>query len=381
VRPALEKSVGQPGDQAAAESAFNRLAGISLVGAIGYSVLPAAAWVSGSAIGQVLAAAGWCGGTSQVLVYFSSNVKLIAANLAPSAAVALFTPLLSGEAGWLERVLASAVLMSILAATSVFAKDRNKLLGSLAVAAQARSSAETANESKRQFLGVLSHELRTPLDAIVGYAELLQEDLSELGQAQLAADATQISGAGRQMLELVNRIIILARLEAGEMRIERAETALVALIGQAAAQARARAEQNASRLTLHLPDLGAGEVDPDKLAQCVEELCVNAGKFTRNGAIEVSATRELIAGVDTLRIEVADTGPGVSDAVAANMFQPFVHVGARSTSEGAGAGLAVVRGLMRALGGDVSWRNRFGGGAVFTLTCPLSGAPQTARAA
>ncbi|MDX2275415.1 MAG: hypothetical protein NW206_08175 [Hyphomonadaceae bacterium] len=157
LRPSLEARIIAPDDERGAKRAFALLAALNFIGATAYSVLPVASWASGTAIGQVLAATWLCGTASHVLVYFSNNKLLLAANLVPSALVALLTPLLLAEVDWIERSLGSVVLVTILAATGVFARDRNSLLQTLSHEAQARTSAEEANEAKAQFLSIIIH--------------------------------------------------------------------------------------------------------------------------------------------------------------------------------------------------------------------------------
>jgi signal transduction histidine kinase len=375
LRPGLEARITAPDDERGAKRAFAWLAALNFIGATAYCVLPVASWVSGTAIGQVLAATWLCGTASHVLVYFSNNKLLLAANLVPSALVALLTPLLLAEVGWIERLLGSVVLVTILAATGVFARDRNSLLQNLSDEAQARTSAEEANEAKAQFLSIISHELRTPINSVVGYSEMLREELADKGEAQLSDDASKILGSGRALLGMVNRIITLARLESGAAVVEPITVRLTDVVRGAAEDARELAEANGNSFTVYADSMGVAALDPEMFSQCVTELCSNAAKFTRNGEIKIIAKRVRVRGVETLQVDVVDTGVGIDEAMAEKIFLPFVQGDSRADRcfEGAGTGLAVVRGLARLMGGEVSFLNREGGGTVFTLRVPIAG--------
>jgi signal transduction histidine kinase len=375
LRPGLEARIAAPVDERGAKRAFALLAALNFIGATAYCVLPVASWASGAAIGQVLAATWLCGTASHVLVYFSNNKLLLAANLVPSALVALLTPLMLAEVGLIERLLGSVVLVTILAATGVFARDRNSLLQTLSHEAQARTSAEEANEAKAQFLSIISHELRTPINSVVGYSEMLHEELAAKGEAQLRDDASKILGSGRALLGLVNRIITLARLESGDALVEPITVSLADVVRGAAEAARELAEANGNRLIVHADPMGVAALDPEMFAQCVTELCNNAAKFTRNGEIKIIAERVRVRAVEMLQVDVVDTGIGVDEALAEKIFLPFVQGDSRADRrfEGAGTGLAVVRALARLMGGEVSFSNRDGGGTIFTLRVPIAG--------
>lgn len=374
LRPSVEARIAASVDDQGAKRAFAQLATLNFIGAAAYCVLPVASWTSGASIGQVLAAAWLCGTASHVLVYFSNSLLLLAANLIPSALVALLTPLLVSEVGWVERVLGSVVLVTILAATGVFARDRNLLLQNLSNEALARLSAEDANEAKGQFLSIISHELRTPINSVVGYSEMLREELAARGEAELSDDASKIVLSGRALLGLVNRIITLARLESGSIPIEPIPVKLTDMVRSAAEETRQLAEANGNSLTVYADPMGVGALDPDMLGQCVTELCANAAKFTRNGEIKVVAKRVKHRGAEVLQVDVIDTGIGIDEALAARIFKPFVQGDSKSDRrfEGAGAGLAIVHALARLMNGDVNFRNRDGGGTVFTLRVPIA---------
>ncbi len=169
-------------------------------------------------------------------------------------------------------------------------------------------------------------------------------------------------------------IITLARIESGAVEMEIMDVSVTDLVHQAVADIRSLAEANGNRLTLHADEMGVVALDADKLSQCIAELCANAAKFTKNGTIDVIAKRTDARSMEMLQIDVADTGIGIDEQLIAQIFQPFVQGEGRADRrfEGAGAGLAIVRALARLMGGDVSCRNRDGGGAIFTLRVPIT---------
>lgn len=203
---------------------------------------------------------------------------------------------------------------------------------------------------------------------------MLREELAARGEAELSDDASKIVLSGRALLGLVNRIITLARLESCSVPIEPIPVKLTDMVRSAAEGTRQLAEANGNSLTVYADPMVGGALNPDMLGQCVTELCANAAKFTRNGEIKVVAKRVKHRGAEVLQVDVIDTGIGIDEALAARIFKPFVQGDSKSDRrfEGAGAGLAVVHALARLMNGEVNFRNRDGGGTVFTLRVPIA---------
>ena len=231
----------------------------------------------------------------------------------------------------------------------------------------ARGLAQKASAAKTDFLANVSHELRTPLNAVIGYAEILWEEMSAEGRAQSAEDAQRILRAARQLLNLINGILDLSKIEAGRMDVSvvgvdvrRLAEECLELIAPAA-----RERGNALRLNW-AGEVGQIESDALKLRQCLLNLLSNANKFTDSGEIEL--TVRTAAGA-RIAFEVADTGCGMSADQLARLFQPFVQVdlNAGRRSQGTGLGLVISKRLAQLLGGDLSVQSAPGAGSKFTL--------------
>ncbi|QGZ95855.1 PAS domain-containing hybrid sensor histidine kinase/response regulator [Terricaulis silvestris] len=235
----------------------------------------------------------------------------------------------------------------------------------------AREAADAANVSKSQFLTSMSHELRTPLNAIIGYSEILREEAEADERATDIADIDRVLSAARQLLHLINEILDLSKIEAGRMDVVASEFAIASVIKEAAATVRPSIEKNGSALKLDIaPDVGEGVSDPFKLNQCLLNLLSNAAKFTRDGAITVTARRE----GEWVEIAVADTGIGMSEDQVSRLFNAFVQADALTARRygGTGLGLALTRRMMQLLGGDVAVKSVQGKGSTFTLRFPTA---------
>ena len=146
---------------------------------------------------------------------------------------------------------------------------------------KARREAEAANSAKSQFLASMSHELRTPLNAIIGYSEMVQEEVEEMGQAGLASDLTKIRTAGRHLLDLINDILDLSKIEAGKMELYLETFAIRTLVDEVVTTVRPLVEKNANRLVVDLPaQPGSMHADLTKVRQMLLNLLSNACKFT-----------------------------------------------------------------------------------------------------
>lgn len=244
--------------------------------------------------------------------------------------------------------------------------------------------ARAANRAKSLFLANMSHELRTPLNAVIGYAEIVEEDLLSGETQHSARDLQRIRGAAGHLLDLINEVLDLSRIEAGKMDLRPARVDVPQLLRAAVDTVAPLAAKNGTTCTLHVaPDIAYATADETRLRQCLLNLLSNAAKFTKDGRIVLNVRRRSVADRDLIAFEVRDTGQGISPENLARLFQPFVQVdnGATRPHDGAGLGLVITRRLMRLMGGDVTAASELGRGSIFTLYLPVAEATVRAAAA
>jgi len=229
---------------------------------------------------------------------------------------------------------------------------------------------EIANKHKSEFLANMSHELRTPLNAIIGFSEVLLERLfGDVNEKQ--ADYLQdIHSSGRHLLNLINDILDLSKIEAGRMELEPSTFDLPSAIANAMALIRERAQRHGIALAMDVDaELGDVVADERKLKQILLNLLSNAVKFTPDGGrIDVRARQD----DSFVRISVADTGVGIAQEDQEAVFEEFRQVGRNYTSkqEGTGLGLALTRRFVELHGGTISVESEPGKGSTFTFTLP-----------
>jgi len=251
---------------------------------------------------------------------------------------------------------------------------------------RARAAAEAANYAKSAFLANMSHEIRTPLTAILGFAENLLD--SRLSEDERQTAARTICRNGRHLLEILNDILDLSKIEAGQMTIERIRFGLPELIAEVSSLMQVRAAEKGLRLITEYrtPVPEAIETDPTRLRQILLNLVGNAVKFTEHGEVRVvlGLRTRPDASEHLLDIDVIDTGIGLAPEQAARLFQSFTQAD-ESTSRrfgGTGLGLAICKRLAERLGSDVMLvASAPGQGAHFRLTIPtgpLDGIPLVA---
>ncbi|MBN2024099.1 MAG: response regulator [Pirellulales bacterium] len=239
-------------------------------------------------------------------------------------------------------------------------------------------AAEVANRAKSAFLANMSHEIRTPMTAVLGYADVLLESLAD--PEQLAA-AGAIRRNGQHLLDLINDILDVSKIEAGKFNVETIACSPVRVVAEVVSLMRIRAEEK--NLPLEVQYVGpipeTIHSDPTRLRQILFNLLGNAIKFTDAGLVRlVVRLVDGAHGKKCLRFDVVDTGIGLTDEQAARLFQPFTQADSSTSRRygGTGLGLAISKRLAEMLGGTVRFSSTPGGGSTFSVTVatgPLEG--------
>ncbi|TVQ30859.1 MAG: GAF domain-containing sensor histidine kinase [Phycisphaeraceae bacterium] len=234
-------------------------------------------------------------------------------------------------------------------------------------------AAQQASAAKSRFLANMSHEIRTPMTAIMGYAEMMCEQ--NVGEGQRAEAADIISRSARHLLSLINDILDLSKIESDELTLERIPSDPRSILDEVGDLLRLRAEKNGLNLVIEssesTPDRVIG--DPLRIRQILVNLVSNAIKFTQDGEVRMTlGTAQDARGKPQLRIEVADTGVGISHEALEEMFLPFRQADSSTTRlhGGTGLGLAISRRLAELMGGGIRAESEPGRGSVFTLELP-----------
>ena len=237
---------------------------------------------------------------------------------------------------------------------------------------QSRQVAEAANQAKSDFLANMSHEVRTPLNGILGFTELLIRGADGGNERDRAEFLKTIRDSGRHLLQLINDILDISKIEAGLFRVESIACSPNQILADVISVLRVAASQKGITLDYRwasrIPD--TIQTDPHRLKQLLMNLVSNAIKFTDRGSVLVLAKLDDAEGGPMLRLEVHDTGVGISSEELETVFQPFVRSESSVTKMhgGAGLGLAISRNIADALGGEITVESFVGRGSVFTAT-------------
>lgn len=246
-----------------------------------------------------------------------------------------------------------------------------------------RHRAEAADRIKSAFLATMSHELRTPLNSIIGFTGILLQGLAGPLNAEQSKQLDMVRSSARHLLALVNDVLDISKIEAGQLEVARAPFDLHRSIHKVLTLVKPQAD--AKRLELHVrlaPDLGVAVSDERRFEQILLNLLSNAIKFTEHGAIALTA--DLVpegelpgdsATRSAVRLRVSDTGIGIRSEDLLTLFQPFRQIdsGLSRRHEGTGLGLAICRRLADLMGGEIHAESEWGKGSCFSVTLPLHG--------
>jgi signal transduction histidine kinase len=247
----------------------------------------------------------------------------------------------------------------------------------------ARDTALEATRIKSAFLANMSHELRTPLNAIIGYSEMLMEQLEDRHDEGIIPDLNKIQGAGRHLLEMINEILDISKIEAGKMALHLETFNLYTLTRDVASMVQPLILKNENHLVLDCSEaIGFFHGDLTKVRQTVLNLLGNAGKFTEQGTITFRIHRETGPQEEAVLFTVSDTGIGMTPEQMDRLFQAFVQADSSTTRKfgGTGLGLAICRHYCQMMGGDITAESEPGKGSTFVVKLPvLAIDPQTVQ--
>src|SRR5579884_453865 len=232
------------------------------------------------------------------------------------------------------------------------------------------SELETASRHKSEFLANMSHELRTPLNAIIGFSQVMKQRLFGDINAKQEEYLDDILSSGNHLLALINDVLDLSKVEAGQVELEVAPFSLHEVVERGVVMVRERAAKNAVRISVeHAPELDVVRGDERRVRQILFNLLSNAVKFTPSGGTVVVTTAA--RGGEAL-VTVADTGPGIAPEDQERIFEEFQQTGVGAQQrEGTGLGLALSKRLVELHGGRIWVESELGRGSRFTFTLPI----------
>jgi len=245
----------------------------------------------------------------------------------------------------------------------------------IAAQGKARKLAEETSRTKSQFLANMSHELRTPLNAIIGYSELMQEDAIELKHDRYTKDLGHVLSSSWHLLNLINDVLDIAKIESGKMKIYKEHLALKPMLADICHTITPDIEKNNNRLITDF------EIAPEtlytdmgKLKQILLNLLSNAAKFTSNGKVVFSANIKEFSGKKFLQLQIVDTGIGISAEQQKMIYEPFTQADGSNTRKfgGSGLGLSISKRFIEMLGGTLLLRSQIDQGSTFSVMLPVS---------
>ncbi len=271
---------------------------------------------------------------------------------------------------------ATVDLLQTFAAQSVLAIQNARLFTEIE---EKGRQLEVASQHKSQFLANMSHELRTPLNAILGYTELMIDQIYGEVPAKMAGVLDRVQTNGRHLLGLINDVLDLSKIEAGQLTLALAGYSLADVVHNVASAVESLATEKRLALKLDVSsNLPAGRGDERRLTQVLLNLVGNAIKFTDKGEVAIAAS----ASNGSFNIAVRDTGPGISAADQVKIFEEFHQAdnSATKTKGGTGLGLSIAKRIVEMHGGRIWVESSPGAGATFSFSVPVKVQPELERA-
>ena len=278
-------------------------------------------------------------------------------------------PSMDSDAFW-PTFFVPAFLLVVLGITSrAVARYRVLAVDHAVQAHGSATAAAAANEAKSAFLANMSHELRTPLNAIIGYTQLVSDELQGQDMDESLDDLARVERASQHLLQLINNVLDLSKIEAGQLDLEHRPFHLDELIQDVARTLDPLVEAKGNHLVVE-PSMAHPKVigDEVRVRQVLLNLVGNANKFTEQGTLRLQTSDD----GDFLSVSVHDTGIGMNEEQREKVFLPFKQADSSTTRRfgGTGLGLAISASLAKCMGGRIEVQSELGQGSTFTLTLP-----------
>jgi two-component system, sensor histidine kinase len=362
------------------------ICGSSAQAGLVYSFFPALLWFMWEGPGQVFGVVWLCGALLHATLHMHHERRTFIAAMTPHLVYFFGLPLYGLITGqYLDRWPAAAILVGgslyvahLFVAFREYEKSSAEMRQAREHAVERQAAAEHANQAKSAFLANISHEIRTPMNGILGMAAALESGELSSGQAK---QVKIIRDSGDMLLTILNDLLDFSKIEANHIELEAAPFNFSEIVETVESLHRPQAEKKNLSLTALCEGDGEAEWigDAHRIIQALHNLVSNAIKFTDEGGVTVRFIIPSSTGAP-IRIEVTDTGIGVSDSQAARIFEPFTQADVTTTRKygGTGLGLSITKGLIEAMGGVLSVQSTPGAGSTFIVELPLERATSPA---